>query len=185
MNKRKEIFRLSVLCAAFSATSWAQTPQTVHNPKMKETMITEKNKASNEAQVRRQIDGFVEAFRTKDLNLMMSLYAPGFVAFDIVPPLQNVGTDSYRKVWEKAFTFFKDPIEFETRDQSITAGNDMAFSYQLLRIQATMINGQQIDRWERITFCFRKIDGKWLIVHEHVSVPADLLSGKAVLDLKP
>lgn len=142
-------------------------------------------KANDEGQVRQQVDGFVEAFRTRNINLMMSLYAPGFVAFDIVPPLQEVGTDRYRKVWEQVFTFFQGPILFETRDLSITAGSDVAFSRQLLRLQATMMNGQQVDRWERLTLCFQKIDDKWLIVHEHVSVPADLMSGKAVLNLKP
>lgn len=148
-------------------------------------MTTEKNKTSDEAQVRQQIDNFVKAFRTKDLNLMMSLYAPEFVAFDIVPPLQQAGTDTYRAVWEKVFAFFQDPIDFETRDLSITAGTDVAYSHQLLRLQTIMPNGQKSDRWERLTFCFRKIDGVWLITHEHVSVPADLISGRAVLDLQP
>jgi len=36
-----------------------------------------------------------------------------------------------------------------------------------------------------MTLCFKKIDGNWLIAHEHVSVPADLASGRAALDLKP
>lgn len=31
----------------------------------------------------------------------------------------------------------------------------------------------------------RKINGKWLIVHEQLSVPVDLASGKAMMDLKP
>ncbi|NML38174.1 SnoaL-like domain-containing protein [Chitinophaga sp. G-6-1-13] len=148
-------------------------------------MTTEKNKARDEARIRQQIDNFVKAFRTKDLNLMMSLYAPGFVAFDIVPPLQDVGTDTYRNVWEKVFVFFQNPIDFETRDLTIATGTDVAFSHQLLRLQTTMANGQKVDRWERLTFCFRKIDGIWLIAHEHVSVPADLGSGRAILDLQP
>jgi hypothetical protein len=29
------------------------------------------------------------------------------------------------------------------------------------------------------------MNGKWLIVHDHISVPADFESGKAMLDLKP
>jgi uncharacterized protein (TIGR02246 family) len=145
----------------------------------------QENNASDEIQVRKLIDDFVAAFRTRNLDLMMSLYAPGFVAFDIVPPLQDVGKDTYSKIWEKVFTFFKEPIEFETRDLNITAGSDVAFSRQLLRLQATTANGQKVDRWERLTFCFQKTDDKWLIVHEHVSVPADLFTGKAALDLKP
>lgn len=185
MNINTRIFSLIALLATLSATGWAQTQQKATTLKKQETMITEKNNASDEQQIRQLIDGFVEAFRTKNVDLMMSLYAPGFVAFDIVPPLQNVGKDTYKKTWENAFTFFQDPIEFETRDLSITAGNDVAFSRQLLRLKATMVNGQKVDRWERLTFCFQKIDGKWLIVHEHVSVPADLSTGKAILDLKP
>ena len=33
--------------------------------------------------------------------------------------------------------------------------------------------------------CFRKIGGKWLIAHDQISVPLDIESGKALLDLNP
>jgi hypothetical protein len=32
---------------------------------------------------------------------------------------------------------------------------------------------------------FRKIDGNWLIAHDQVSVPLDLESGRALLNLRP
>jgi ketosteroid isomerase-like protein len=47
------------------------------------------------------------------------------------------------------------------------------------------MNGQKSDFWLRWTACYRKANGKWLITHEHVSVPVDMESGKALLDLKP
>lgn len=37
----------------------------------------------------------------------------------------------------------------------------------------------------KTTICFRKLDGKWMVTHEHNSVPFDVESGKASLDLKP
>ena len=148
-------------------------------------MTIQKDQANEEAKIRHQMDCFVEAFRTKNVNLMMSLYAPEMVSFDIVPPLQDKGNDSYRKVWETTFALFLDPIEIETRDVSVATAGDVAFSHELLRIHATRVNGQQTDYWERMTLCFRKIDGRWLIKHEHVSVPADLESSKAVLDIEP
>jgi ketosteroid isomerase-like protein len=38
----------------------------------------------------------------------------------------------------------------------------------------------------RVTVCFRKIAGKWKVVHEHVSVPFYMDgSFKAAVDLKP
>jgi ketosteroid isomerase-like protein len=39
--------------------------------------------------------------------------------------------------------------------------------------------------WVRATLCLRRIDGKWMIAHEHQSVPFDVETGKASLDLKP
>lgn len=153
--------------------------------KEREPMTMQENQANEEAEIRHQIDSFVRAFRTKDVNLMMSLYTSEMVSFDIVPPLQDMGADTYRKVWEKTFALFLDPIAIETRDPRIATAGDVAFSHELLRLQATRTNGQKLDYWERITFGFRKIDGQWLITHEHVSVPADLQSGRAVLDIKP
>jgi ketosteroid isomerase-like protein len=48
-----------------------------------------------------------------------------------------------------------------------------------------MKNGRKTDRWLRWTACYRKTNGKWLIVHEQVSVPVDVGNGKAMLDLQP
>jgi ketosteroid isomerase-like protein len=39
--------------------------------------------------------------------------------------------------------------------------------------------------WMRATVCYRKLHGKWMVVHEHWSAPSDIESGKALLDLQP
>jgi ketosteroid isomerase-like protein len=39
--------------------------------------------------------------------------------------------------------------------------------------------------WVRASFGFRKIDGEWLIVHDQVSVPFDVRTGRGVTDLEP
>lgn len=150
-----------------------------------EATTTGKNKADDEAQIRQQINNFVKAFCTKDLKLMMSLFSSDVVSFDIIPPLQYVGSDVYAKVWEETFALFQGPIDIEIRDLKITSDEHVAFSYCFLQLSATMKSGNKIDYWERLTCCFKKIDNKWLIVHEHVSLPADLKNGKAVMNLKP
>jgi ketosteroid isomerase-like protein len=61
----------------------------------------------------------------------------------------------------------------------------VAFSYCAHRIKGALKTGQQTDWWLRWTACYRKTNGKWLIVHEQVSVPVDLGNGTAMLDLKP
>jgi ketosteroid isomerase-like protein len=148
-------------------------------------MTTEKNNADDETQIRKQIDDFVKAFRARDVNLMMSLFSSQMVSFDIIPPLKYVGSDAYRKVWEETFAIFQEGIEIEIRDLKVRTDPNVAFSHCFLRLTAKMVSGRKIDYWERLTCCFQKIEGKWLIVHEHVSLPTDLKTGKALMDLKP
>lgn len=152
----------------------------------KEKMMTvEEYKKNEEAEIKKVIEGGVEAIRAKDLDGVMSMYASELVSFDIVPPLQYVGTDAYREKWGETFSSFPGPINYEIVDLSITVGDDVAFAHSFNRLSATMNNGQKIGNWLRWTACFRKIGGKWLIAHMQASVPVDLETGKAVLGLKP
>lgn len=148
-------------------------------------MAVEGNKKNEEAAIKRVIERGVEAIRAKDLDGVMSMYAPELVSFDIVPPLQYVGTDAYRKQWQEVFSLFPGPIGYEITDLSITVGDEVAFAHSFNRLSATMSNGQKVGNWLRWTACFRKIEGRWLIAHMQASVPVDLATGKAVLDLKP
>jgi uncharacterized protein (TIGR02246 family) len=153
---------------------------------MEETIATEKSKSVDEAQIRQLIDGWAKALRTKDVDGVMSHYARDILLFDIAPPLQNKGADAYRKNWEEWFTTWQGPIGYEIRDLSITAGGGVAFSHSLNRIHGKRTNGEETDVWVRVTACLRRIEGKWLITHEHASVPFYMDgSYKAAVDLKP
>ncbi len=149
------------------------------------TMTSRKDQTINEAAIRELIAGFVRAIRARDINGVMSVFAGQVVSFDLGPPLQHGGGEAFRKRWQELFESYQGPIDYEVRDLSVTAGEDMAFSHSLNRIGGTMKNGQKTERWLRWTACYFKTDGQWLIVHEHVSVPADLRNGKAILDLEP
>ena len=147
--------------------------------------MTENNRAINEAQIRAIIDERSKAVAVKDINGAVSHYAPDIVSFDVVNPLQHIGSGSSRKRAEEWFSSFQGPIGYEIRDLSITVAETLAFSHGLSHVSATRIDGGQLDMWWRTTVCFRKLDGKWMITHEHNSVPIDAVSCKASLDLKP
>jgi uncharacterized protein (TIGR02246 family) len=148
-------------------------------------MTVEDNKKNDEAEIKRVIEGGVEALRDKNIEGVMSFYAQEVVSFDIVPPLRYVGAEAFRKVWEEVFFVYQGPIDYEIHDLTITVGDEVAFTHSLNRISGTLNTGQKTDLWLRVTACFRKINGKWLIVHHQNSVPVDLKTGRAVLDLKP
>jgi ketosteroid isomerase-like protein len=148
-------------------------------------MTTEKSKIIDESLIRALIDDRVKAIRTKDIDGAMSNISADILSFDVVNPLLYVGSEALRKRAEEWFSSFEGPIDFEVRDLRIAAGDEVAFSHSLNHVMATKTGGGALDMWWRATVCYRKIDGEWMVTHEHQSVPFDVESGKASLDLKP
>jgi ketosteroid isomerase-like protein len=148
-------------------------------------MTVEATRKNDEAEIKRLLSERIRSLHDKNIEGVISLYAQEALSFDITPPLYYRGADAARKTWEEAFSSFQGPMDYEIHDLSITVGHDVAFTHSLNRSGGTLTTGQQFDFWLRWTACFRKIDGKWLIVHHHVSVPVDLETGRAVLSLKP
>jgi ketosteroid isomerase-like protein len=143
-------------------------------------------KASKEIQA--MYGKWAKAFEAKDVNGVMAMYAPGaeLTAYDVVPPLQYKGSDAYRKDYTDFFAQFDGPIHADVSDTHIDAGHDVAFAYGVERLTGKMTNGTPVDMWMRWTDGWKRMaDGQWRIVHEHVSVPVDMATGKARMDLKP
>jgi uncharacterized protein (TIGR02246 family) len=143
------------------------------------------SKTIDEAQIRALIDDRAKAVRDKNVNEAISSIAPDIVSFDVVNPFQQIGSDAFKKSAEDWFSSFAGSIGYEIRDLSITAGDSVASSHGLSHLSATRTDGGQRDMWWRTTVCFRKIDEKWTVTHEHNSVYFDVESGKASLDFKP
>ena len=74
-------------------------------------MTVEEHKKNDEAEIKSVIESYVEALRAKDLDGIVSIYAPDLVAFDIVPPLQYAGADTFRKHWEEGFSSIQGPSD--------------------------------------------------------------------------
>ena len=140
---------------------------------------------SDEADIRQRISELVDAVRAMDLDAVKPAYAADLVSFDIVPPLQHVGAEAKWNNWVDVFTAYQPPLGYEVRNLAITVGDDVAFGHSLNRISGTLKSGTQTAYWVRWTTCFRKIDGNWLIAHDQVSVPLDVESGRALLNLEP
>ena len=143
------------------------------------------DKTTAEDQLRGLIEDKVNAVRAKDVDGATFDYAPDVVSFDVINPLQYIGADAIKKRLGDWFSSFQGSIGFEISDLSITVGGDVAFSHSLNHVSATKTDGVKLDMWWRETACYRKLDGRWLITHQHTSVPFDMESGKASLDLKP
>src|SRR5215510_13995826 len=136
--------------------------------------MTTKSAATDETQIRQRIESWAKALRAKDLEGLMHHYAKDVIAFDLAPPLEYKGAAAYRKNWADWFPSFQGPVGYEVRDLNITTGGDVAFCRSLNRITGARTNGEKTDVWMRATVGFRKIGGKWIIIHEHFSVPINM-----------
>ena len=141
--------------------------------------------ASTDSEVRTLLESWSEAARTKDIDRLMSLYSPDIVYFDVVPPLQFAGHAAVRGNFSRWFDSYKSSIGQEIHDSHILASGDVATAYMLIRASGTLKDGREIGYWVRATICCERSDHMWLITHEHVSLPFDLESGKAAMDLVP
>jgi ketosteroid isomerase-like protein len=73
--------------------------------------------------------------------------------------------------WDGFFAWQAKPVQFDFHDVVITAGQDVAFATAIGRC-GDLSSGEKIDLEFRLTMGFRKLDGKWRIMHEHHSLPA-------------
>jgi ketosteroid isomerase-like protein len=144
-------------------------------------MVMTTQHTADEAGIRQQLDKLVEAIHARDLEGVKALYSPDVVSFDVGPALQTLGVEAKSRNWVEAFTLLQGPIGYEIRGLTITVDGDLAFGHAFARLSS----GSWTAPWVRATFCLRKIDGSWLIAHDHVSVPLDVRSGKGLVDLEP
>ncbi len=142
----------------------------------------------NETPVHTALDTYVQAVQNKDFDTLKSCYAPNLLAYDMLPPLAYKGFQAYGKLWETCFSCFEGPIQYHQHDAQIHIDQDIAFAYALVRMGGNMKNEQGAEAgfmWFRSTLCFQQINQQWLIIHEHTSVPVDIETGKACMELQP
>jgi uncharacterized protein (TIGR02246 family) len=136
--------------------------------------------AQDQAAIRALEDKFVTAFNAKDVNAIMAAYAPGdtLLVFDAVPPRQYNGWEAYKKDWEGIFAAYPGPVDMKLTDLDVAVGGDVVFSHSIQSGTFTDKEGKKFPLKVRVTDGYKKINGQWLITHEHVSVPVDFATMK-------
>jgi uncharacterized protein (TIGR02246 family) len=144
-------------------------------------------KSDDQAAIKALEDSLVAAVKAKDVDKIMANYvnSPDFVVFDVIPPRQYTGWDAYKKDWTGFLGQCKDAPTMELSELSVDVDHRLAVGHSIQRIACTDAKGNRIDFTVRATDAYHKSKGKWLIAHEHVSVPVDLATGKADLTSKP
>jgi len=132
-----------------------------------------KSTTSDESDIRRLIEAWAAAVRAKNLAGILADHSPDIVMFDVPPPFQSGGIEAYRKTWDVFFNWFQDSGVFNIEEMNITTGQDVAFVTALMRCAGTEPTGERTELPFRLTVDLKKINGRWTVMHEHHSVPAE------------
>jgi uncharacterized protein (TIGR02246 family) len=116
------------------------------------------------------IRGWARAIREGDLDAVLADHASDIVMFDVPPPDGGVrGIDAYRDAWPPFFAWLRSGAAFEITELHVTAGDDVAFAFGLLRCGMPDELAAAPELRLRLTIGLRKIDGRWVVTHEHHS----------------
>jgi uncharacterized protein (TIGR02246 family) len=135
--------------------------------------------ADDETHIRAMAAAWSNALERRDIDGLLAAYAPDVLLFDAIPPFRICGRDAYRQLWERCLPCFPAKFASEHRDFEVSVSGDVAFAHGLHRIRPVGEEHPAGNTWLRVTCCYRRIDGQWQVVHEHVSVPFDPETGKA------
>ncbi len=185
-------FGAAVLAASVFAASALQAQQAATDLPF-EVIIpdaTEDRAAALEVAAARA--AWLEAFAAQDLDQMMSFYVEDIYTYDLMAAPTEAGLamafdgeQSWRQNWITFFDMFAEDLVITIEDLTVYQQGDLATVYGLTRLEGTIVGGPYIDMWVRETNLLRRVNDRWLVVHDHVSVPFDFATGRALTNLGP
>lgn len=136
--------------------------------------------SKDEQQIKANGDMFAAAVKAKDVDRIMKFYVPtpDLFVFDLGVPREHQGWDDYKADWQNLFATIKGPVNFEIQDMEVQSDGKLAYSHSIQHGSWTSTNGTPVEIMARVTDVYEKVDGKWLIRQEHVSVPINMTTGK-------
>jgi ketosteroid isomerase-like protein len=129
--------------------------------------------AGGDAEFKELIRQYYEAWSSATTDKPAPLYAKDadLVFFDVAP-LKYTGWDEYKVgVQKNLFDNMASGALTSKDDLRVTRKGSIAWTTVTGHLSAKMKNGQALEADIRHTAIWEKRGGKWLIVHEHVSVP--------------
>jgi ketosteroid isomerase-like protein len=141
--------------------------------------------ASTEAEIRAIVEERIVAVQTKDLAPLEARQHAEVLGFDVLPPLQRRGSAAISERTQAWFDSYASDIGYEVHDLQVTVDGDVGFCSFLYHVTGTLGDGTEVSMWVRATLGCKRIDRRWLITHDHESVPFDPATGQALIDLAP
>jgi uncharacterized protein (TIGR02246 family) len=128
--------------------------------------------SADEAEIRALIERWSRGVRDQDRAEIRKDHDADILMFDVPPPFQSRGIEEYMATWEMFLSSSEKPVMFNFTDVEVTAGVDVAFATAVGHCVNIDKAGQREPLKFRLTMGLRKMEGQWIVTHEHHSLPA-------------
>jgi uncharacterized protein (TIGR02246 family) len=126
----------------------------------------------DDTQIRALVERWADAVHAGNLEAVVAHHADDIVMFDVPPPDDGLrGAAAYRDVWPPFFEWQRSGASFEIVELNVTAGDDVAYAWALLRCGTPDELAADPANRLRLSIGLRKQDGRWVVAHEHHSFP--------------
>jgi ketosteroid isomerase-like protein len=116
-----------------------------------------------------------------NMDKLMPNYAPNAFVIDIFSPGIYKGADQVRAGFGPQLAKIGS-IKHDIRELSIVSDGKMACAAMQIHFDTVMTDGKPLKMTVRELDAFKKIDGRWRIIQQHVALPVDAKTGLAVWD---
>ncbi len=145
------------------------------------TAVTEK--PTDEVFIHHMIEVRQRAICNKDVETIISQYAPNVSSLDLYKPQQATSIHTIKTQLLKWFAAYSDTVPYKSSGLEVIVGNNIAFSHCLTSAMGFINQHKKNNFWCRTTMGYQKINGNWLITHEHNSEPFSLAESSPVSQL--
>ncbi len=134
--------------------------------------VTASHRSKDDTNIHKLIESWIRAIRTENLDGILANHSSDILMFDLPGPVQSKGIDAYKRSWLPFLDWIRNGGGFDLSEVTVTAGDDVAFATALIHCRGTDANGKGVVTEGRLTIGLRKIDGQWIVMHEHHSEPS-------------
>lgn len=132
-------------------------------------------------ELKQAIYQWVSAFESKNLDKMMEFYHTDSVMFDCCPPYKTVGKEAIYNNWSESLHLFPNKFTCRVEDLVFDVDGNMGYAHFLNHLDHDDKNHPIGQSWLRVSAVYKKINGKWYSVHEHISLPYNPMNNQVCM----
>lgn len=135
------------------------------------------------------LENYKTAIYEKDVEKFLFLYAPEIHIYDCWGNWECKGISSWKEnveVWFNGLSEDGVLLKVDFHDLVVEENTYLAFVHCAVTFAAHQVETGKILRQmtNRFTYGLKKVNGTWLITHEHSSLPINMETGKGIFNLK-